>query len=306
MTTMLAILYVLSVASALAAPPLDITPATPSSLLPQLAGHLLVVGNSSDNIVRFNLATGESTVVAKLATGSGPWSIAVNEAGEIYVGLHGNKRNIVRLVSGQRGGTTAPLVAVDLTGRIGRFGPGLMAFDRRGILNVAGDTIRAVLRYDVETGQLVESMRLRAANLMGLTLADDTVYVAEYFQKTILRFDLSADPAAGKKFIYKSSRLDRAHGMTIGHNGNLFVSNLKNSFIQEFDSTSGKFVKTFLDVHTIGGGSVKDLHYEPQMDRYFLTSGSAVYVLSTDGALLAKHESIAMSGAVGIAMAVPR
>jgi sugar lactone lactonase YvrE len=263
--------------------------------------QLLVVGNNSDNIVRFDLSTGKATVVAKLATGSRPWSIAVSSEGNIYVGLHGNKKNIVRLVPSQRGPSDAPLVAEDLTGTIGRFGPGLMAFDKRGTLNVAGDTIRAVLRYDVTTGELIESMRMRAANLVGLTLAGESVYVAEYFQKTILRWDLAADPAAGKKFIYKSSHLDRAHGMTVGHNGNLFVSNLLNSLIQEFDKETGKFVRTFLDVHTIGGRTVKDLHFEPRMDRYFLTSGDAVYVFSTDGALVAKHESIALAGAVAVA-----
>lgn len=274
---------------------------------PATAGlQLLVAGRESDNIVRFDLSTGQATVVAKLAAGSGPWSIAVSPAGEIFVGLRGNKRNIVRLVPGPTRDPNGPLVAVDLTSNIGRFGPGLMAFDRRGILNVAGGTNRAVLRYDVKTGKLVEAARLRAANLVGLMLTGDSVYAAEFFQKTILRFDLTKDPISGEKFIYKSDHLDRAHGMTIGHNGNLFVSNLQNSRVQEFSGETGEFIKTFLDAHTIGGGSVKDLHFEPRLDHYLLTSGNAVYQVSTDGALLAKHESDALSGAVGIAVTAPR
>lgn len=294
--------------------PLSPTPLVRATLLPTSASpvppgggeQLLVVGNNSDNIVRFDLATGKATVIAKLATGSRPWSIAVSPVGDVFVGLHGNKKNVVRLTPGSSGTPDGPLVAVDVTNTIGRFGPGLMAFDQHGLLVVAGDTNRAVLRYDVKTGKLVETMRLRAANLVGLTLHGNSVYAAEYFQKTILRFDLSADPPSGEKFIYKSDRLNRAHGMTIGHNGNLFVSNLKNSLVQEFDIETGEFIKTFLNVHSIGGSAVKDLHFDPGHGQYFLTSGDAVYVVSSDGALLARHQSAALSGAVAVAIPVAR
>lgn len=260
---------------------------------------LLVAGHGSDNIVRFDLSTGQATVVAKLATGSAPWSLAVKPTGEMYVGLRGQKKNIVRLVPGATG--EEPLVPVDLTGQIGRFGPGLMGFDRRGLLNVAGDTERAVLRFDAQTGQLVESLKLREANVVGLTIAGDIGYAAEYFQKSILRINLAGDPPQAEPFVERSEHLDRAHGMAIGHNGNLFVSNLQSSLIQEFNP-SGQFVRTFLNVHTIGGSEVKGLIFEPRLDHYLLTSGDCVYEVSTEGALLARHQSPALTGAIGIAI----
>ena len=77
--------------------------------------------------------------------------------GEVFVGLRGNKKNIVRLVPGRD--AAGPLLAVDMTEAIGRFGPGLMAFDRRGLLNVAGGTQRAIQRYDVATGRHVVAHR---------------------------------------------------------------------------------------------------------------------------------------------------
>ena len=48
--------------------------------------------------------------------------------------------------------------------------------------------------------------------------------------------------------------------------------------------------------------NIKDLHFEPRLNHYLLTSGDAVYELSTDGALVAKHHSDTLSGAVGIAV----
>jgi hypothetical protein len=267
--------------------------------------HLLVVGNKSDNVIQFELADGRSTVLAKLATGSQPWGLAVNRQGEIFVGLRGGNKNIVRLVAGSTGDTTGPLVASDLTERIGRFGPGLMAFDRRGLLNVAADTQRSVHRYDASSGRLVESLRLRSANLMGLTVVGDSVFAAENFQKSIVKFNLMADPPAGELFVNKSDHLDHAHGMTIGHNGNLYVSNLRNGLIQEFNIKTGGFVRTLIDVHTLGGGPVKALQYEPRLGRYFVTSDDSVYEVAPDGALTSRFQSEALSGAMGIAMDPP-
>lgn len=91
--------------------------------------QLLVAGSGSHNIVRFDLKTGESTVVAKLANGSRARSLAVNKAGEIFVGLRGNELNVVKLVPYRSTQPDGPLVAQKVTGRIGRFGPSLMAFD---------------------------------------------------------------------------------------------------------------------------------------------------------------------------------
>jgi len=274
----------------------SVTPVSNARSNPQL----LVAGSGSHNVVRFDLKTGKPSVVARLANGSRPRSLAVNTAGEIFVGLRGNELNIVKLVPYRAGSPDGPLVAQKVTGQIGRLEPGLIAFDERGMLTVAGDTHRGVMRFDTKTGKLVEMMKLRVANLVGMTLAGNHVYAAEYFQKTVLRFDLASDPARGSKFIYKSKHLDRPHGMTIGHNGNLFVASLLNSRIVEFGHEEGKYVRTFLDMTSLGGGNVNDLHYEPTLDHYFITSGNTVFEVASDGSLLSRLQSESLSKAEAI------
>jgi sugar lactone lactonase YvrE len=262
---------------------------------------LWVAGSCSDNIVRFDLYSGAATVIAKLANGSRPRALALNDRGQIFVGLRGNQKNVVELVASRPAIPDGPLLAVDVTPTIGRFGPGLMAFDKRGLLNVAGDTERVVLRYDVKTHELIESVQTgRQANLVGLTIHDGSLFVAEYFQKSILRVNLDVDASACTPFVDNSDRLDRPHGMAVGHNGNLFVSNLENDLVQEFDTNTGKHLRTFLDVKTFGGSRVNDLHFNRQIGHYFLSSGSTVYELGTDGSLIARFHSSALSDAQGI------
>lgn len=80
---------------------------------------------------------------------------------------------------------------------------------------------------------------------------------------------------------------------------------IETTLVQEFSGDSGEFIKTFIDVRTLGGGSVKDLHFDPRLEHYLLTSGNAVYELSKDGALLAKHQSNALAEAIAVAVLAP-
>lgn len=270
---------------------------------PAASLSLLVAGQSSDNIVRFDLATGEATVVARLANGSRPRSIAVNQQGEIFVGLRGNKKNVVRLASGRAANANGPLVAIDFTPTIGRYGPGLMAFDRDGLLAVAGDTKRAVLRFNVKTGKRMDSMTVNGCcNLVGLHITGDHLYAAEYFQKTVLRFNLAGDPVGGARFISRSPHLNRPHGMAIGHNGNLFVSSLLSNLIHEYRGEDGKFMGKFIDTRTVGAGHVNHLHFDTRLQHFFFTSHDVVYELSADGALLARYQNPALTGAQAVAI----
>lgn len=263
--------------------------------------ELIVVGSGSDNIVRFKLSTGEAKVLAKLASGSKPWSLAVNEQGELFVGLRGTQKNVVRLKPGRLGGANGPLVAEDLTPEIGRFGPGMMAFDARGLLNVAADTERSVLRYDVKSRELVDTISTgRGSNIVGLTIANDSLYVAEYFQKSVLRINLAADPKVCSPVVEHSEQLDRPYGLAVGHRGHLLVTNLEHDLLQEFDLKTGQFVRTFLDVKTLGATGVRDLLFDAVGKRYFLGSGNSVYELSPEGSLVARHENPGLTSVQGL------
>lgn len=264
---------------------------------------LLAVGNSSNNVVQYDLSTGQPTVIARLANGSKPRSIAVNQQGEIFLALRGNRKNVVKLVPARPDDPHSPLIAVDVTPTIGRYGPGQIAFDRFGLLNVAGGTRRAVLRYNVETGDLVESATVNGCcNVVGLTIDGDDCYVAEYFQRNVLHFDLSADPTSGRRFVSRSEHLDRPHGMAVGPGGNLFVSNLLTNQVQEFSGQDGTFVRTFIDTRSIGGGHVDDLLFDPRLQQFFLTSRNVIYQLSNRGELLGRYEDESLAGVQGVAV----
>ncbi|MFN0198437.1 MAG: hypothetical protein ACKVT0_16955 [Planctomycetaceae bacterium] len=265
-----------------------------------------VSGTKSDNIVKFDLNSGEVTVVARLPNGSRPRALAIDAKGQVFVGLNGNKKNIVKLVPGRPNLVDGPLVAVDLTAQIGRFGPGLMAFDRNGLLNVAGDTERMILRYNVETGEAVDPLRTsRRANLVGLTVQDDTVFVAEYFQKKVLRIDTGTMPVQAAILINGEGMLDRPHGMTIGHSNNLFVSNLQDDRVVEANPQTGEIVGVFMDVKTIGARGVSDLRYSRELDHYFITSGDTVYELASDGSLIARFTNPSLSIAWSVLVFAP-
>lgn len=263
--------------------------------------ELIVAGSGSDNIVRFDLTTGEATVIARLANGSKPWALAADAQGELFVGLRGNGKNVVQLKRHRPLESGGALTADDVTPRIGRYGPGKMAFDSRGLLNVAADTERAIQRYDVERRKLVETIPTgRKANILGLAIANDSLFAAEYFQGSVLRIDLAADPASSSSLIAGSERLDRPYGLAVGRPGRLFVTNLGSDLVQEFDLRTGRFMRTFLDVKTLGASGVHDLLYDAVGDRYFLTSGDTVYELCPEGSLIARYESPALANAQGI------
>ena len=267
---------------------------------------VLVVGFNSDNVVEFDLVTGKSQVIAKLVNKARPRGIAVSPGGDIFIALQGAGQNVVRLQPSRPQRGPVPMIAADVTPQIGRFGPGQIAFDWRGTLVVAGDTERVVKRYDVETSELIESLTFgRKANLVGLAVNGPDVFVAEYFQKSVLRWDLAADPPAGAVFVSRSDSLDRPHGMTVGHNGNVFVSSLRNHRIEEFDRLSGKPLGTFLDVNTIGASNINDIVFSRRSDRYLVASGDEVYEFSTHGELLSVFRSPSILGARAIAVLPP-
>ena len=260
-----------------------------------------VAGGESDNIVQFDLKTGAATVVAKLPNGSQPRALAVNERGQVFVSLSGGKKNVVTLAKSRPSLPDSPLVPVDFTRTIGRYGPGRMAFDHNGLLNIAGDTERLILRYNVETGEADKPIKPgRKANLVGLTAHGGTLFVAEYFQKSVLRLDLTATPVTAVPLLHGEGLLDRPHGMAIGHNGHLFVSNLKDDRVLELDPQSGKVVQVFLDVKTIGARRVNDLRYSRRLDHYFISSGDTVYEVTSDGTLVARFLSPALSDAQSV------
>lgn len=269
--------------------------------------ELLVAGSLSDNVVAFNLDTAADRVVAKLANGSQPRALAISDAGEIVVALRGNEKQLVQLVPRNPKRPQGVLVAQPISTSIGRFGAGMIAFDARGRLLVAADTERNVRRLQIGSDHAHQTLSTgRRANTFGLAVHDQAVFVSEYFQKSIVRIDFTADPPTSRVLVDRSEHLDRPCGLTIGHNGHLFVSSLQNDFVQEFDPHSGQFLGTFLDVKTLGTARMNDLLYDRRIEHYFLSSGDVVFELDRDGSLRNRYESPALKDAHGLALRAVR
>lgn len=258
---------------------------------------VLVAGYDSDNVVQFDLAARRWSEVAQLPKGSQPRGVAVSPTGEIFLGLHGGGKNVVRLV--QQDGVYQPQV---LTEKIGRFGPGCLLHGGSRIW-AAGDTDRVIYEIDPATGGiLVPEQFKNPNNIVGLAADNGMLYAAEYFQRSILRYALQKGPLAGERFIAKSEHLDRPIGMTIGHNGNLFVANALKPTIVEFDRQSGAYVRTLADIGAAGQAGIHALLYAADVQRYFLAAGSDVHELDTEGKIVASYNSPALKKAYGMAL----
>ncbi|MBI3882101.1 MAG: SMP-30/gluconolactonase/LRE family protein [Verrucomicrobia bacterium] len=258
---------------------------------------VLVAGYDSDNVVEFDLATGRWNEIAKFPFHSQPRGITANEAGEIFVGLQGGNRNIAKLVPGEDG-----LKLQDVTAAIGRFGPGYILHGKDRIW-AAGDSDRVIYEINPATGEVTAPPQYKnCCNLVGLAADGQTLYAAEILQRSILRYDLRTPTIVGERIITKSEHLNRPVGMTIGHNGDLYVANGRASTIVEFNPKTGEFVRTLVDLGAGGKEGINGVLYSPEMRRYYLASGSEVYEVDPSGKILASYNSPALRRAHGIAL----
>jgi hypothetical protein len=272
---------------------LALFPAAPAAF----GSMVLVAGHDSDNVVQFDLATGKWSEIARLPKNAHPRGIAVSDKGEIFLGLQGAQKNIVELISSN--GST---LVKDVTRSIGRFGHGLIAYGH-GEIWVAGDTERTIYSINPQTGAISRPSQYKNHfNLVGLAEDGETLYAAEYFQRSILRYDLKAGGTNAIRLISTNSHLNRPVGMAIGHNGNLYVANGLEPTVVEFDIKTGDYVRTLVNLGVAGRDGINGIVYAPDAQRYYLASGSDVYELDLDGKILASYNSPALKKAYGIAL----
>lgn len=259
---------------------------------------ILVAGYESDNVVQFDLVSGQWSELVRLPQGSQPRGVAVSGSGEVFLGLHGGGKNVVRLVPGDEGAKVQPV-----TQAVGRFGPGFM-LPSGGSLWVAGDTDRVIHQIDPATGSINTPPQVKSkANLVGLAAHGSSLFVAEYFQRSILRYDTTASPMTSERFIDKSEHLERPIGMTIGHNGNLYIANGLRPTIVEYDVNTGAFVRVLADLGAAGQPGIHAVLYAPDVQRYYVATGSDVHEISPEGTLIASYNSPALKKAYGMAFA---
>lgn len=243
---------------------------TPSPLL-------LVAGYGSDNVVTFDPQSGNWTQLLQLKKNSRPRGLTIGDQGELYLGLHSQTKDVVRFSA--RDGYQTP---TKLTRQIGRFGPGILAFHPDGIYT-SSDTERVLLRIDPGTGQVSPLTRRNCCNMVGILRIGDRLLAGEYFQRSILQFDLGQEMPAGRRLVDKSPHLNRPMGLVVGHNGSLFVSNGLEPTVVEFDIETGAFIGTFINLGAAAKDGIYGLAYVPGVDCYYLTTGSDVHEVDRRG-----------------------
>jgi RNA polymerase sigma factor (sigma-70 family) len=267
--------------------------------LPQTSApeSLLVVGNQSDNVVQFDLATGRWSELARLPKGSGPRGIAVSDAGKLYLSLERGSKNLVELVPGE----SAPQLK-DVSRPIGRYGPGMLVCSK-GQIWTAGDTERLIYRVNPATGEVFTPPQFMSPyNIVGFTMDGDTLYAGEYFQRGIARYEVGAEAKPTVRLVTNDMHLDKPVGLAIGHNGNLYVASRLEPAIAEFDLKTGAYVRTLVDLGVGSKEGVYGLVYAPATRRYYISAGSNIYEVDPDGKLLATYNSPALKSANAIAL----
>jgi hypothetical protein len=267
---------------------------------PALATVIIVNGQTSQNLVWIDLDTGHSGVLGNYLPGDYPRNLAEGPDGTLYSSLNGGNRNIVKMVPGL-GGVYEP---VDFTPSIGGFGPGQIQF-HDGDLYAAGDGSRVIFQYDGVTGLEKSTIGIDGSgNIRGMTIHGDTLYFAEIFQSRLSAFDLTMDPPTGGNLVTDTEHLSEPYNMTTNDVGNLVLTSRNTPLIQEFDGTTGAFIKTLADLGTMDpavSGSW-DILYDPDLDNFFVTAGNSVFRLDEDGNHLQTYTSPFIDAATGVAV----
>ena len=269
--------------------------------LPCLADqYLLVNGQSSDNLIKFDLSTGASSLYGQYQPGAHPRNLAVDSAGNLYSSLNGGNLNVVKLVP-QQGSSV--LGTTNFTANAGGDGPGQIQF-YNGDLYVAGDEARVIFQYNGTTGgaPLSQFSSTTSFNIRAMAITGNTLYYEEAFQNTARVFNLSNNPPTGTTLFQNSPDLAKATNMTIGPQGILVFANANNTLVQEYSNTTGAFLGTLANVANFDSSltSVWDVLYSPNLQNYFVSAGNDVFRLDVNGQLLQTYTSNLIGVATGL------
>jgi hypothetical protein len=264
----------------------------------QATPYLLVNGQSSQDVVRFDLDTGADSLFATYKPNADPRNLAMDADGNIYSSLLGGNLNVVKLVP-QAG--THVLGTTDFTASIGGDGPGQIQF-YNGELYVAGDESRVIHVYDGSTGQQVSTLGAsQSGNIRALAITGNTLYYEEAFQNRVHETDLTQFPTNWTTLLVDPTNLQKAINMTIGPQGDLVFANNDNTLIPMY-SSAGTFLGNLADIKTFNSTITNawDVTYYAPLNEYFVSGGNEVFELSATGALLHTFSSPFLQGATGL------
>jgi len=190
---------------------------------PCVVASLTYVTTGSGNVVKVDLNTGSTQVVASLPSSVSPdvRGIAYDGQGRIYVGTTwlsapGWSNRVVRITPQTNG---VPIIEPFTSPVAGTYGAGQIGFNSKWELFVAGDS---VYRYD-QGGQLLGTIGGNA--YVSLLVDGDMLYSVAYFSPySLLRYDTSGSQPVGGVIAQLQLPFDYCPtSLCTSHTGNLAI-----------------------------------------------------------------------------------
>lgn len=300
---------------------------------PASASDLLVTGQNSGNVLRYDGVTGDF-IEEFIATGSGgmtsPDGITFVPNGNLLVldlGLDqilefngGNGDFIANFgPSGPSGdcvvvGPDGNIYACDFfDNQVFRFspdgngapfltgiaGPEGLDFDADGNIYVSGCNEDAVRRFDGSTGQLIDVFIAPAAGLscpVGVLFGPDgNLYVSDFDNNRVARFDGLTGAFIDDFVAAGSGGLDAPFGILFRSDGNLYVTSISTNEILRYNGTSGAFIDAFVTAGSGGLDSPLNMAFFPAGELQFSLANFSV----SEGDGSATIEVVRVNGANG-------
>ncbi len=257
-----------------------------------LVDYLYVAGFSSDNVYRFNIESGDGKEIIKFEEGSRPRGLAFDNDQNLYIGLRGGTQNVKRY---SREGMIS-----DLSQSIAGNGHGHLEFNTNYGILAAGDISdsSSVYQIDQVSGSLLRSFNFQdVENVIAVTSTGDSLFFGDYFDGTLVTFDLSVPSPTGSVLI---SELSSLQSMTIGHNQNLFITENDNKKVLEYDAETGEFIGEFADFKILPGEQIRDIEWNSRVGSYFITIEDRAYRITQNGIIIQFYSSPQLSLTYGL------
>ncbi len=218
-------------------------------------GLIYAAGHTSDNIVRYNAATG-AYVDTFVAAGSGGLNAATGLAfgpdGHLYV-----SNQIGDSILKFNGTTGAFMSAFVSAGSGGLNAPVALTFRPDGYLYVSSYNTNSILRYNATTGAFVGTfVAAGSGGLVGPAGmawgADGNLYVASN-DATVKRYNGTTGAFINNFVTTGSGGLGEAVGLAFGPDGNLYVSSYSTDKIIRYNGTTGALIGDYV---TTGSGGL--------------------------------------------------
>ena len=211
-------------------------------------GLLYVAGHGTDNIVRYNAATG-AYVDTFVAVGSG----GLNGAGGLAFGPDGHlyvSSQISDQVLKYNGTTGAFMSAFVAAGSGGLNGPTQLTFRPDGYLYVASYNTDSILRYNATTGAFVGTFVTAASGGLNGPASmvwgpDGNLYVSST-SSTVKRYSGTTGAFIDNFVTAGSGGLGEAFGLSFGPDGHLYVSSYTSDQIIKYNGTTGALIGNYV------------------------------------------------------------